>query len=44
MKQIVVGFGLLIAALLILFRIARFNQFQSGFSTETYNKKYVQPA
>ena len=36
MKQIIIGFGLLILSLLILFRIASYSRFQMNYGTEVY--------
>jgi len=36
MKQVVLGFGLLIFALLILFQLARYSRYQLDFSTEAW--------
>lgn len=36
MKQVVIGFGLLIFALLMLFQLARFQYFRSGFKVEIW--------
>ena len=36
MKQVVLGFGLLILAVLVLFRLAKFSRFQADFSLEAW--------
>ncbi|MBC7828774.1 MAG: response regulator transcription factor [Chitinophagaceae bacterium] len=36
MKQVIIGFGILILALLILFQLARFQSFRSGFKIEVW--------
>lgn len=36
MKQVIIGFGILICALLILFQLARFQSFRSGFKIELW--------
>ena len=36
MKQVVLGFGILIFALLILFQLARYQSFRSGFKIEIW--------
>jgi DNA-binding CsgD family transcriptional regulator len=36
MKQVIIGFGMLIFALLILFQLARFQSFRSGFKIEIW--------
>jgi hypothetical protein len=36
MKQVIIGFGILIFALLILFQLARFQSFRSGFKIEIW--------
>ena len=36
MKQVVIGFGLLILSLLVLFQLAKFSRFQAGLSFETW--------
>jgi DNA-binding CsgD family transcriptional regulator len=36
MKQVVIGFGILIIALLTLFQLARFQSFRSGFHIEIW--------
>jgi two-component system, NarL family, response regulator LiaR len=36
MKQVIIGFGILILALLILFQIVRFQSFRSGFRIEIW--------
>src|SRR4028118_1525383 len=36
MKQVIVGFGILIFALLALFQLARLQSFRSGFQTEIW--------
>lgn len=36
MKQVIIGFGILILALLILFQLARFQSFRSGFKIEIW--------
>ena len=36
MKQVVIGFGILIVALLILFQLARFQSFRAGFQFELW--------
>lgn len=36
MKQVIIGFGILIFALLVLFKLARFQYFKSGFQIEIW--------
>lgn len=36
MKQVIIGFGILIFALLALFQVARFQSFRSGFRIEVW--------
>ena len=36
MKQVIIGFGMLIFSLLILFQLARFQSFRSGFKIEAW--------
>ena len=36
MKQVVIGFGLLILSILVLFQLARFQSFRSGFEIEVW--------